>query len=181
MGVAYWGMAWLASPLPVPANTVSASLSDMPKTNPQRLLSLSAQTAAPEQAAVSESAVSQRVQLVGLMAGTPQHAGAGIALLVVDGKPAKTYRVGQAIDSELVVLSISRQGVNIGMQGATEGVTLAAQSLPPPNTGILPSVGTSADATPASFSDMPSGRSRPFARPEGMPGEDHGMLPESQR
>lgn len=161
LGLAYWGMAWMASPLPVPAHALSVGLSDMPKTDPQRLLSLSEQAAAPEESSVSPSAVSQRVQLVGLMAGTPNHAAAGIALLVVDGKPAKAYRVGQSIDAELVVLSISRQGVNIGVPGDPTGVTLAAQSLPPPNTGILPSINSSAEQT-AQNTSAGMQRNRPF-------------------
>lgn len=145
MGLAYWVMAWVASPLHVPSHTVLVGLSDMPKTDPQRLLSLAAQAVAPEESSVSQSAIAQRIQLMGVMAGTPNHADAGIALLVVDGKPAKAYRVGQSIDGELLVLSISRQGVNIGSSSDAVGVTLPTQSLPPPATGTLPSISAIAE------------------------------------
>jgi len=189
MGVAYWGMAWFASPLHAPPHTVSVGLSDMPKTDPQRLLSLSAQAAAPEESSVSQSAVSQRVQLVGLMAGTPNHTDAGIALLVVDGKPAKAFRVGQSIDGELTILSISRQGVTIGLPGDQTGVTLDAQSLPPPNTGVLPSINSNFDQTtpntpvglrsPSSRAGMERNRPFPSAPPSGFQRQPEDIPPES--
>lgn len=173
MGIAYWGMTWLASPLPVPAHAVLAGLSGMPASDPRRLLSLSEQALAREEPTVSQSAISQRVQLIGLMAGTPQHPHAGIALLTVDGKPAKAYRVGQAIGSEWVVLSIAKQGVSIGMPGDTEGVTLAAQSLPAPNTGSLPAL--SSDTNPTvpippeeAMQNQRNERNRSFVRPDGF-------------
>ncbi|WP_332815166.1 type II secretion system protein N [Ramlibacter sp.] len=67
-----------------------------------RLLGSSAGAAAAPAAGPQPSAAS-RFQLVGVVADKSQH---GAALIVVDGKPAKPYRVGARVDEGLVLQSV---------------------------------------------------------------------------
>lgn len=137
-GLAYWGLRWLAKPLPVPAHSATVSMTVEPKGNMAQLLT--APEADPDAAGptAEQSALAARIQLIGLMAAN-NGSGPGVALLAVDGKPAKAYRVGQAIDGEQVVQAITRQGVDIGLPGQPATATLPAQTLPPAATGTLPS------------------------------------------
>jgi general secretion pathway protein C len=76
-------------------------------------------------AAPAIASLASRLQLVGVVAGATS--GGGAAVISVDGKPAKPYRVGSAIDEGLVLQSVrGRQAVVAAANGAP--VTL---ELPP--------------------------------------------------
>ena len=65
--------------------------------------------------AASALAASQaRFQLMGVLAVGSKN---GAALLSVDGKPAKPYRVGAAIEDGLEVMSLAARSVSIGSNG----------------------------------------------------------------
>ncbi len=66
---------------------------------------------APAQSA--SASVASRFVLVGVMDGGPSH---GVALISVDGKPAKPYRVGQAVSEELVVVATGPKKAELGPQ-----------------------------------------------------------------
>jgi len=138
-GLAYWGLHWLAKPLPVPPHSATVSLTADPKGDMARLLT--APETSPDAAGPSaeQSALAARIQLIGLMAATGNGSGPSVALLVIDGKPAKAFKVGQTIDGEQVVQAITRQGVDIGLPGQPATATLPAQTLPAAATGTLPS------------------------------------------
>ena len=60
--------------------------------------------------------------------------GRGYALIALDGKPAKPYRVGSLVADELVLKSISKTGVLLATSlKATEGVTLELPERKPIN------------------------------------------------
>ena len=68
-------------------------------------------------------ALQARLQLQGVLAvGTGQ----GAALISVDGKPAKPYRVGSAIEDGLEVTAVAARGASIG----TNGITVFTLELP---------------------------------------------------
>ena len=50
--------------------------------------------------------------LLGVLAGTAS--GGGAALIAVDGKPARPYRVGAAVEPGMVVQSLSRREARLG-------------------------------------------------------------------
>lgn len=54
---------------------------------------------------------SRRFALVGVLAGT---ASGGAALISVDGKPARPYRVGAAVDERLVLQSVQGRRASLG-------------------------------------------------------------------
>ena len=67
--------------------------------------------AAPLQSA--DAGLTSRWVLVGVMDGGPSH---GVALLSVDGKPAKPYRLGQTVSDGLVVVGTGPRKVELGPQ-----------------------------------------------------------------
>jgi general secretion pathway protein C len=80
--------------------------------------------AAPVQVAATPTLAS-RFQLQGVMTGGPN---AGAALIAVDGKPAKTYRVGAVVTDGLVLQSA--QGRRVRMGPAMDGPQTLLLELP---------------------------------------------------
>jgi len=160
-GLAYWGLRWLAKPLPVPPHSSTVSMTAAPKADMARLLT--APETSPDAAGPSaeQSALAARIQLIGLMAAAGNGSGPSVALLSIDGKPAKAFKVGQSIDGEQVVQAITRQGVDIGLPGQPATATLPAQTLPAAATGTLPSA--MPDTPVASNTTSPSGQQQAVA------------------
>ncbi len=81
--------------------------------------------------------LSSRFVLSGVMApkGASNPAGAGLALIAVDGKPPKPYALGASVDGELVLLAVSLRSASIGPSGGAPVLTLELPALPPPATG----------------------------------------------
>jgi general secretion pathway protein C len=74
---------------------------------------------------------STKFVLFGLAATTR---GQGVALIALDGKPARPYRVGSMVADDLVLKSISKTGVMLAASTtATEGVTLELPDRKPAN------------------------------------------------
>ena len=72
--------------------------------------------------------LASRFQLVGVAAGA--QSGGGAALIAVDGRPARPYRVGTAIEEGLVLQSVhGRQAV---LAAQDTGQPLLTLELPPP-------------------------------------------------
>ena len=96
-----WALRWSASNT-TPSNAVAATdaLPDVDVSAAARSLG-----AAPAPTLVS------RFQLQGVLAGGPD---AGAALIAVDGKPAKPYRVGAVVADGLVLQSAQGRRVNLG-------------------------------------------------------------------
>lgn len=125
----FWGLK-LAGPqrsVAVP----SAPLRQVGPVDPAALASLlgsapSAATAAPIPTLAS------RFQLLGVAAGA--QSGAGAALIAVDGKPARPYRVGSAIEEGLVLQSVhGRQAV---LAAQATGQPLLTLELPAPAAAV---------------------------------------------
>lgn len=65
---------------------------------------------------------------------------AGFVVMSVDGKPARTYRVGAAVDAQWAVLSVQQRRIEIGPAGGPVAVSLDLPGMPTATTGRLPSV-----------------------------------------
>ncbi|HQQ71886.1 MAG TPA: type II secretion system protein N, partial [Alicycliphilus sp.] len=116
----YWGLklsAPAAGSAPVAA-VPEQLLPDAPAL--ARLLGAQAVSAAAAPAAAS------RFVLLGVLAGT--QSGDGAALIAVDGKPPKHYRVGAAIEPGLVLQSLGRREARLG--ASIDGATTLALELP---------------------------------------------------
>ncbi len=78
-------------------------------------------------AAPAAPALASRLMLVGVVAGAASQK--GVALISVDGKPAKPYRVGAAIEEGVVLQSV--QGRRAVLAQGGDGAALLTLELPP--------------------------------------------------
>ena len=101
-----WGLRWSATGAS-PSNAITAA-----QALPEVDVSAAARSlgAAPVQA-VAAPTLASRFQLQGVMAGGPD---AGAALIAVDGKAAKPYRVGAVVADGLVLQSAQGRRVTLG-------------------------------------------------------------------
>lgn len=100
----YWGLKWPGPSLHTAASTVAAP--ETAASDPQalaRALGGGNAPAAPTPA-LALPGVGSRLSLVGVVAGSKS---GGAALISVDGKPAKPYRVGAPIEDGLVLQSVA--------------------------------------------------------------------------
>ena len=117
----YWGMKLTARP----AGTVAAPMASRtpPPADPAalaRVLGASPAAAAPQPSLAS------RFSLVGVVASRSNQ---GAALIAVDGKPAKPFRVGAAVNEGLVLKSVeSRRAV---LAASADGPPVLTLDLPP--------------------------------------------------
>jgi general secretion pathway protein C len=146
-------------------------------------------------AGVAPPVADARMQLIGVVsASSEEDAEEGLALIAMNGQPAKVYRVGMVVDGDTVLQSVEARGAKLGPLGgatlialsATPLGTLAAPerqrstatmaaamplpatppSLPPPT----PSPTPSADGTPPPFGGPPQASGgAPPAQPQGLP------------
>jgi general secretion pathway protein C len=102
----------------------------------------------PESAAPAPSINASRFVLTGVVAGKAQSQ--GIALIAVDGKPARPYRIGGQVTDGVVLQSVeNRLAVLASAMDASAGATL---ELPKQASAI---VGTAIPATPAPQPQQP--------------------------
>lgn len=139
-GLMFWGYRLFAKPAPAPANLHTVGESPGARGDFTRLLG-----AAP--VAVSAAPVpvveSNRFRLLGVLAPVPASDPAkastgGVALIAVDGKPARPFAVGARLEGEMVLQGVSRRSASIGV---AQGPASLVLELPPPAapaTGSLP-------------------------------------------
>jgi general secretion pathway protein C len=134
----FWVLRLGASSPSAPAHTVAVGATAAPRGDLARLLGAApVREAAPGVVAV-QSSLASRFRLLGVAA--PRQGGDrnGLALIAVDGKPARSYMVGAAVDGDLVLQSVHPRGAKLGGRGAEAQVSLELPALPPPATGSLP-------------------------------------------
>ena len=131
-GLVFWGYRLWASPLSAPAHVQAVAEGGAMRGDLSRLLGVAA---APVNVAAVPVAESSRFRLFGVLAPMPANnnaakvSTAGVALIAVDGKPARPFAVGARLDAELVLQSISRRSASIGPAQGGPSVVL---ELPPP-------------------------------------------------
>jgi general secretion pathway protein C len=153
----YWGLRLFVQPAALPAHAQVASAEGRLRSDLSRLLGADAPAAVDEPVAVADP----RFQLLGVLSAPDARADReGVALIAVDERPPRAYRVGMVVDGDTVLQSVHARGASLGPRG---GVALVALELPPPApaaTGNLPS----ADGAPAVGQPGPL----QFPRPPGM-------------
>ena len=170
--VVYWGLL-IRSPAGGPVLAMVPSVSAAP-VDPARLARLLGAVDGPVAVATVASA-SSRFALIGVVAAT---SGSGAALIAVDGKPAKSYRVGTSVDTGYVLKSVGpRIAVLAAALDAPAAVTLEMASARP--AAMLPGV------PPVRFTPPPQPAQPPTAVPNspgmqqnGAPGAAPGMAPD---
>ncbi len=114
-----WGLRWSATGN-APSNATAA------QALPEVDVSAAARSfgAAPVQAAATPTAAS-RFQLLGVLDAGPD---AGAALMAVDGKPAKPYRVGALVTDGLLLQSAQVRRISLG--ASVDGPSTLVLELP---------------------------------------------------
>lgn len=121
----YWGLR-LSAPAAGPAPAAAAP--EPVVADPQALARL---LGAQAPSAATAPTLASRFVLLGLLAGTTS--GEGAALIAMDGKPPRPYRVGASVEPGLVLQSLSRREARLGADvGGTTTLTL---EMPQPKGG----------------------------------------------
>ncbi len=148
-----WGLKLAVVAPAAPPQTVVAAADTVARGDLTRLLGADAPP--PASAVAAEPAADARFNLLGVVSPRAPKAGAeGLALIAVDGKPAKAFRVGAVVEGSNVLLTVAARGATLGPRG---GPTLIALSIAPPapaTTGVLPAPGA-ALPTPAPAGGLP--------------------------
>ena len=154
----YWGLRLFAAPTTAPDYTVAvdqATRGDL-----ARVFGTSAAPApAAAAAAPPAPAAASRFKLVGVAA--PRDAGTnfGLALISIDGKPARAVSVGRSVDEAWVLQSVSRQSARLSASAGAETMDLDVPPLALASRGVPGAVPSSA---PPSI--QPPGSPPPGAR-----------------
>ncbi|WP_119355410.1 hypothetical protein, partial [Azohydromonas sediminis] len=96
-----------------------------------------------------EPALASRFRLLGVVAPKTPSDRDGVALIAVDDKPARAFRVGAVVDGQTVLRAVHRRGASLGPRDGTATVELELPALPPPATGALPPARAGAMPPPA--------------------------------
>lgn len=164
----FWALRFGVQAPQAPAYAVPIDRAQPPRGDLARLFG-----AAPVLAVAREAQpeAPSRFRLIGVMApksSSPQGTGAyGLALIAVDGKPAKAFAVGARLDSDLVLQSVGLRTASLGSAQGTRSVLLELPALPAPATGVLPAPG--APATPAPMPVAPAMRPNAVPVPPVVP------------
>ena len=170
--VAFWGLRLFVKGPPAPANALPVAESMAVRGDLTRLFG---QPAPPvEVAAAPAPGLASRFRLFGVMApktAVGAQATSGLALIAVDGKPARPYPVGTVIDGDLVLQSVSLRTAAIGPSSGAPAVTLELAPPLPAATGRPMALGAPPPPVlrrPAAFgaaAPMPPPAPAPFAAP----------------
>ncbi|MCU0919850.1 MAG: hypothetical protein MUF16_05870 [Burkholderiaceae bacterium] len=137
--IVFWAMRLWVTPIAVPAHGTVASTSAGFNGDLGRVFGVDTPPTAVAQAAAPQVQADARFRLIGVVAPRAAAAHAeGLALIATEGRPPKAYRVGAAVDGELVLLGVHSRGASLGPRGQAAQVALELPALPPPTTGTLP-------------------------------------------
>lgn len=181
--VVYWALQLGVRATPLPAGAQVANAAPPPAGNLARLLG-----AVPVQAVVQEAAApaDARFRLVGVVAPRPG-GGGGLALISIDGKPARAVSVGREVEPGLRLLTVSHRQAEVGAAGAP-AMVLALPPMPEANRG-RPGDGGAPGVPPQGMlrqpGDMPAQPGLPGGLPSvpvqpGMAQPQPGMVPGDQ-
>ncbi len=134
----YWGLKLAVRPLPAPAQVQVADGGAAVRGDLTRLLGVDAVEPPPD--AGPGPAAEARFNLVGVVSPrAPQAAREGLALIAVDGKPPKAFRIGAVVEGQTVLQSVEPRGASLGPRDGP--VQIALRIAPPAAAavGTLPS------------------------------------------
>ncbi len=167
----YWGTRVFVRAPPAPSSLTVVAAQPPAQADWTRLFG---PDAAPVLAqAAPEPAADARFQLIGVVAPRGKGSG-GVALIGVDGKPPRAYRLGASIDGALVLQGVQSREVTLGQAGGATQVRLVLPPLPVAATGSLPPPMSNLAAAPAfgagiaPRTGMPGAVTAPAGRP-GLP------------
>lgn len=129
--VVYWGLQFFAPHQSVPIETQVAVPKSIQRGDLTRIFGPDEAPASAEQASPPPD---KRFTLVGVVAprarAGSQAAREGIALISIDSKPAKAYRVGAIVDGDIIVQAVNARSAALGPKGGAATVSLDIPPLP---------------------------------------------------
>jgi general secretion pathway protein C len=129
----YWGLQVFTTAPAAPPHTQTVPTAQGLHGGLTRLMG--ADVPVPVAAAATPPAADARYALVGVLSPHPAAAAReGLALIAVDGKPAKAYRVGARVDQDNVLQKVGPRSAALGPAGSAAAVSLqiaAPQTLSP--------------------------------------------------
>lgn len=133
----FWGLRFLVGANPVPPNALVVSESTQVRGDLSRLLG-----AEPVAAVAAAPQMSSRFRLLGVMAAKPSPEGMtpGVALISIDGKPARAFAAGARVEDQLVLQNVSLRSASLGSAQGGAAFVLEIPALPAAATGALPKV-----------------------------------------
>jgi general secretion pathway protein C len=135
----FWGTRLTARPTPVPEHAAVVTPGGALNGDLTRLLGADPPPQAAAVAAAAAPPAEARYRLVGVVAPRSGAAnGPALAMIAFDDKPPKPYRIGAAVEGELVLQSVHARGAALGPRGAPAQVTLALPAMPAAATAGLP-------------------------------------------
>ena len=162
----FWGLKLTSRPLPVPPQTQVAAPGVALQGDLTRLLG--AEAPAPTDA---------RFALIGVVnPKAAQAAREGLALIAVDGKPPRAYRVGAVIEGTHVLKAVSARGATLDLKDGGAQVALSIAPPAPAATGTLPGAGAPAALLPRAALQRPP---RQFTPTQPQPGAGRAQLPDN--
>jgi len=174
-GAVAWGLPLFTRATPVPA---SASLAQPAPPAGGGLVRLLGQPPAAPVAQAPVVAVDSRFQLLGVVAPR-QGATHGLALIAVDGKPARALAVGREIEPGLRVLTVGHRQVQLGAAAGAPSVTLSLPPLPEAQRGRPGDVATAPPAQAAMPGVPGMAGQAPMVVPPMNAGVNPAMLPQA--
>lgn len=181
--VVAWGLQLFVTAPPAPRGAMVADASLALRGDVTRVLGADAPPPSATPEAEAAPATDARFQLVGVVAPRSAAAGAreGVALIAVDGKPARAYRVGAVVEApDLILKRVGARAAELARRDGGPSISLEIPPLPPPATGTLPGADGSGDAAAAGAAPAPPPMAAPgFPRPgtAGFPGRPGGAAP----
>ncbi|MBC7995193.1 MAG: hypothetical protein H7Z15_18335 [Rhizobacter sp.] len=133
----FWGMRLFVRADPIPSNAVVASDAVQMRGDLSGLLG-----AEPVATVAAAPQTSSRFRLLGVMAAKagPDGSTPGVALISIDGKPARAFTAGARVEDQLVLQNVSLRSASIGAAQGGSSFVLEIPALPAPATGALPRV-----------------------------------------
>ncbi len=133
----FWGSKLVRSAAAPPALAAAATPATTLRGDLTRLLGVDP----PANMAEAAPAVADRsrFQLIGVIASPSANSGSqGVALIVIDGQPARAYRVGAMLDSYRVLQAVQMRGASIASRDGGASILLELPALPSAATGRVP-------------------------------------------
>lgn len=130
-----WSLRLFVPPRAAPLHTAAVDAGPPARADLTRLFGVDAP---PPEVTEQAPRLDSRFRLVGVAAPRPNGAGGGLALIAVDGKPPRPFRVGALVEGDMVLHAVQARGATLGPRGGAVTVTLEIPALPPPATGTMP-------------------------------------------
>ena len=143
----FWGLKLLVKPPLAPAQTQVADTAAALRGDLTRLLGADAPPIAA--AAAAEPAPDARFNLLGVVSPkSPRAVHEGVALIAVDGKIPKAFKVGAVVDGQQVLKSVHARGASLGPKDGPAQIALSLAPPAPAQTGQLPSASSNQAPAP---------------------------------